>query len=183
MKGIVFNILADMVIEQMGMETWDDLLEQADLPSGGAYTSGGLYDDSELFTLVGAISAHTGLPAQDLVRAYGKFAFPRLAERSPVPIEPDKMALKDFLLSLNAVIHTEVKKLYPDADLPTFGFEQPDAQTLVMVYDSHRKLCALCEGLIEGASEFFDTEVSITQPQCMHEGAENCRLVVQFATQ
>ena len=180
MKGIVFTILSDMVVEQMGMETWDTLLDQVELPSGGAYTSGALYDDSELFTLVGALSEHSGIPAQELVKAYGVFAFRHLAARSPVPVEPEKMHLKDFLLSLNSVIHTEVKKIYPDADLPNFGFEQPDQHTLVMVYDSHRKLCALCEGLIEGAAKFFETEVSVSQTQCMHEGAENCRVVVQF---
>lgn len=182
MKGVVFTILSDMVIDQMGMETWDSLLEQVELPSGGAYTSGGLYDDSELFTLVGALSEHTGLPAGDLVKAYGNYAFSHLAERSPVPVEPEKMSLRDFLLSLNDVIHTEVKKLYPDADLPDFGFEQPDESTLIMVYGSHRKLCALCEGLVEGAAKFFGTEVAISQTQCMHDGAANCRIVVQFAS-
>lgn len=181
MKGVVFTILSDMVIDQMGMETWDALLEQVELPSGGAYTSGGLYDDAELFSLVGALSEHSGIPAQDLVKAYGNYAFARLAERSPVPVEPDKMSLQDFLLSLNDVIHTEVKKLYPDADLPNFGFEQPDQNTLVMVYDSHRKLCALCEGLVEGAAAHFDTEIAVSQSQCMHDGAENCRIVVQFS--
>ena len=54
MKGIVFNLLEDLVVRDHGEDAWDDLLEEAG--SDGAYTSLGSYDDAELLALVGAAS-------------------------------------------------------------------------------------------------------------------------------
>ena len=50
-----------------------------------------------------------------------------------------------------------------------------------MIYRSQRKLCALAEGLIEGAAEQFGETVTIRHPQCMHRGDEHCRLELTFA--
>ena len=41
MKGIVFNLLEEIVRETYGEDTWDDLLDSADLD--GAYTSLRIY--------------------------------------------------------------------------------------------------------------------------------------------
>ncbi len=36
MKGIIFNVLEDMVVEQLGMEVWNELL-QSHTPEGRVY--------------------------------------------------------------------------------------------------------------------------------------------------
>src|SRR5438874_2247890 len=43
MKGVVFNLLEEIVVREHGEETWDLLLERAGL--GGVYTSLGNYPD------------------------------------------------------------------------------------------------------------------------------------------
>ena len=52
---------------------------------------------------------------------------------------------------IEQVIHTEVRKLYPDAELPSFEVESHTTGRLSVVYRSPRCLADLAVGLIDGA--------------------------------
>jgi hypothetical protein len=88
---------------------------------------------------------------------------------------------RPFILTLNGIIHPEVRKLYPGADTPDFEFDATSPEVLVMIYRSKRKLCALAEGLIEGAANHYGQTVRIDHQQCMHRGDAHCRLDLSFA--
>lgn len=177
MKGVVFNLLENMVEAQLGAEAWDALLDAAD--SDGIFVATETYPDEELLSLVAAASEATGIPAQDLVRSFGEFMLPEFAKRYPVFFEPHNN-VRDFLLSVDQVIHVEVRKLYPEAGLPTFEYEEDNPDTLTMLYRSPRKLCALSEGLITGAAKYFKQPVTITHDICMHKGSDHCELKLDF---
>src|SRR5687768_2582444 len=115
MKGIVFNLLAEVVQKQYGEETWEALLEAAQLD--GAYTSLGNYPDSDLMKLVGAASSALNLPPNAIIRWFGVNALPLLAQRFPQFFKPHT-STRSFVLTLNSIIHPEVRKLYPGADVP-----------------------------------------------------------------
>jgi hypothetical protein len=66
-----------------------------------------------------------------------------------------------MLAGIEAVIHVEVRKLYPDAELPVFNVSRPDAQTLVLDYRSPRCLDALAHGLIDACVERFGGGVHV----------------------
>ncbi len=179
MKGIVFTLLNDMVEEKFGLEAWDALITKAG--SDGMYLSTETYTDEELMKLVGAASEMTGIPANDLVKAFGTYMFPQFYAKYPVFFK-EGMTLKSFLLTVDRVIHVEVRKLYPDAALPDFEYEDEDDNALTMVYSSPRKMCALAEGLIAGAAEHFSTEYSLKHDKCMHKGDSCCHLEMVFAS-
>lgn len=105
---------------------------------------------------------------------------PRLAQRYP-PLFTPHTATRPFLLTLNSVIHPEVRKLYPGADTPEFDFDTSSPEVLVMTYRSKRRLCALAEGLLEGAAAHYREKITIDQPLCMNRGADCCRLELRFA--
>jgi hypothetical protein len=178
MKGIVFNLLEAVVTKQYGANTWDDLLDAAQLD--GAFTSLGNYPDADLFKLVGAASAALKLPPEAIVKWFGKEMLPLLAGHYPQLFTPHKTS-RAFILTLNNVIHPEVKKLYPGADTPDFDFDANSPDVLVMHYRSKRKLCALAEGLVEGAAAHYGETATIHHPECMHRGAEHCRLELRFS--
>lgn len=179
MKGIIFNVFNKLVEEKFGLETWDALLEETKPTSRGAYTSAGTYDDAELFAMVGALSKKTGAPAKDLVKTFGEYTLSELAKQYPVFFKHD--SLKSFLLSIHGVIHVEVRKLYPDAGLPEISYQDSGGDGLIMIYRSPRKLCALAEGLIEGAAKHFKEMVLITQTKCLHRNDAECRLELKFS--
>lgn len=177
MKGIVFNLLEEVVTQHHGADVWDALLDAAGLE--GSFTSLGNYPDEDLFKLVGAASAALKLPANDIVRWFGVQAMPLFVQKYPGLFSPHKSA-RSFILALNSIIHPEVKKLYPGADVPDFDFDTSSAEVLKMGYRSRRKLCAFAEGLAEGAARHFGESVQINHAQCMHRGAEACLLEMRF---
>lgn len=160
MKGVIFTTFNEMIENQFGLGMWDDLIDRVDPASGGAYTAVDTYDDAELVALVKELSAQTQTPLPDLLFAFGQYAFKPLADSYPAAIRPD-MDAKEFLQSVHDVIHVEVKKLYPDAVLPTFTYEDPAPDRLVMIYDSVRKMCPLAQGLIQGAAHHFGVTIEI----------------------
>jgi hypothetical protein len=180
MKGIIFNLLEEVVTRAHGVETWDHLLAQAGVD--GAYTSLGNYPDEDLFKLVGAASAALDQPPNAVVRWFGVQALPLLAQKYPDFFDPHR-STRPFLLTLNAIIHPEVRKLYPGATPPVFDFDTTSPDVLVMDYTSKRKLCALAEGFVEGAATHYGETVRIGHPRCMHRGDPSCRLELTFTPQ
>ena len=178
MKGVIFNLAEQVVTDAYGADVWDDVLDGAGLE--GAYTSLGSYPDSDLAALVTASAARLGADPATIVRTIGEGAMPLLAARYP-DFFAGHLTTRSFLLTLNEIIHPEVRKLYPGADVPEFGFEVQGEDVLLLEYRSHRKLCALAEGFVTGAATHFGETVTMTQPECMLEGSRSCVLRCTFA--
>lgn len=178
MKGIIFNVLEDVVCAHFGEDFWCDMLDLAKVQ--GSYTSLGNYPDSELLSLVATASRLGGLAERDVLCWFGRHALPRLARRFPSLMEGHQDG-RDFLLSVNGIIHPEVRKLYPGAICPHFQFQHPGPRNTLVRYRSPRRLCALVEGFIQGSAEYFGTQVSVTHESCTHQGARDCELAVRWA--
>lgn len=177
MKGIIFNLLEEVVRREYGEETWETLLEEAGVD--GAYTSLGSYPDEEVMRLVAAASAALKKRPDEIVRWFGRNALPLLASKHPHFFQSHS-STRPFLLTLNDVIHMEVRKLYPGADVPVFDYDNSSADTLLIQYKSARKLCALAEGFIEATAAHYGEELTLDQPECMHRGDSRCVLRVSF---
>jgi hypothetical protein len=176
MKGIVFSLLEDAVTRAHGEDVWDDLLDRAGVD--GVYTSLGSYPDSDLTSLVAAASEVTGDDPQTVIRWFGRESMPTLARAYPAFFEPHA-DVHAFLKTLNDIIHPEVRKLYPGADVPMFDFSYAPDGTISMGYSSPRRLCAFAEGLIEGAAAHYAQNVELNQPTCMLRGDDRCTIEVR----
>lgn len=177
MKGIVHNMLADMVEERFGLDAWDAILDKAG--SDGVFVATESYPDEDLMALVASASEVSGIEAHTLVYAFGQYMMPRFHESYPVFFK-EGMRLRDFLESVDQVIHIEVRKLYPEANLPKFDYENGEIKRLTMLYRSPRKLCRLAEGLIDGAAAIFGESYHLQHDTCLHKGDDHCALVVGF---
>jgi Haem-NO-binding len=178
LKGIMFDLLEATVSGTHGAHVWDDLLETTGLT--GAYTTLGNYPDGELVALIAALAAHTGHSEPEALRWFGRSAMPRLAKAYPAFFAGHDDT-RTFVGTLNDIIHPEVRKLYPGADVPAFGFHASDDGSITIRYESPRRMCALAEGLIEGAATEFGQVARIDQPDCMLRGDELCTIEVRVA--
>jgi len=179
MKGIIFNLLQEVTIQAYGEETWDKLLLARGLD--GAYTSLGSYPDEEIQGLVLEASQMLGLTSFDVLRWFGNQAMPLLFKRYPGFFR-DPASTRSFLLSVNHIIHPEVRKIYPGAQVPTFEFFDTPDGGLVMSYRSPRKMCALAQGFAEGAAEHYGETIQFTHLECMHRGDEKCLCSISFTS-
>ena len=169
MKGIVFTEFLDFVALRYGEDVVDDIIEASTLPSGGAYTSVGTYHHSEMVVLCNALAHQTGVSVHALVQAFGVHLSQSFARAYPAFFARCSHFF-DFLESIEAYIHKEVKKLYPDAELPTFTVQERGPLRLVLDYRSPRQMGDLALGLIQGSAPYFNVQVSV-KPQAI-DGAD-----------
>lgn len=159
MKGMVFTEFLEMVEDKFSANMVDDIIDDADPASGGAYTAVGTYDHQELVDMVVALSKRTDIPANDLVQAFGTHVFSVFAKNYPSFFDGVTDALT-FLSGIEDIIHAEVIKLYPDAKLPRFDC-QFEGQTLKMDYHSPRHFADLAQGLIIGCGQHFNETLEV----------------------
>jgi hypothetical protein len=172
-KGIIFNLLEEVVSNDFGVDSWDDTLDAAGL--SGAYTAIGNYADSDFIALLAGLPNEVG-DERSRLQWFGRRAMPLLAQRYSVFFSPHASAIP-FLVSLNDVIHAEVRKLYPGAEVPDFEIGAVGPASVTLHYRSQRRLCWLAEGFILGAADYYEQGVSIDQTACMHLGDDHCTLV------
>jgi hypothetical protein len=177
MKGVVFNLLEAVVIRTHGEDAWDALLEEAALD--GTYTSLGSYPDDHMYKLVGAAAKALNMSPGEVLRWFGRQSMPILAERYPVFFKAHT-STRPFVLSINEIIHPEVRKVYPGADVPVFDFRALDDGALLMGYQSARKLCSLAQGFVEGAADHYHEPVRFEHLHCMHRGDPKCVFHIYF---
>ena len=160
LKGTIFVELVKMAESAFGEETVDMVLDKANLDNGGAFTTVGNYPCSELVKIVVAFSEHSGLSPEILQKKFGHWMMDHFVEAYPQFFK-NKTDAFEMLESIEAEIHVEVRKLYPEAELPTFATERTTPNRLTMTYESPRPLSAFCHGMIEACLEHFDEEGDI----------------------
>jgi len=177
MIGMIFITLEKVVSAEFGEETWEKLLSAAG--SDGIYHSLGNYDDAEVVRLVELAAQTLELTPAEVLRWFGQKAIVEFQAKWPEMFQRFNHVF-DFVLSLNDIIHPHVRQLYPSAKVPHFNFVERTDNVLVIEYISDRGMCALAEGLTLGAAQTFDQTVVVSQPQCIHHGAEQCHIRIEI---
>jgi hypothetical protein len=160
MKGIIFTEYLDFIEAEHGYETVDAILQSAAPPSEGGYTAVGNYSFSEMSALTSELAKLHGKSEQSILRAFGRHLFGQYYKIYPLFFQ-DYTDPLDFLQSIEGKIHTEVRKLYPDARLPHLKTERTGPDQVVLRYRSSRPLGELCLGIIEGCGEHFGADLQI----------------------
>jgi hypothetical protein len=176
-KGVIFNLLEELVTAEFGEDVWDDLLDDAGLE--GAYTSLGSYPDSDVEALLAAAGQRLSMTRGDVLRWFGRKAIAPLARSYPGFFEPHHGA-RPFILGVNDIIHAEVRKLYTGADCPHFNFREATDGALVMDYRSKRRMCALAQGFIEGAADHYGEQIDFRHDRCVDHGDPHCSFSIAW---
>lgn len=169
MKGIVFTEFLQLVEDKFGLETVDEIIQNANLATDGAYTSVGNYEFSEMLSLMNNLSERTNLSRDDLFRLYSEHFFNVLLESYPFLINKFTDPL-ELLSSIEGHIHVEVVKIYPDADLPTFEVIEKTETSLTMIYKSSKAMYSFGLGLMHKTFEHFNASASIEMQKLKDDG-------------
>ncbi len=173
LKGIVFSEFLEMVDDKFGFETTEEMIALSDLPSGGAYTSVGTYDHSEIVTLVSNLSKLTKLDEKTLIISFGKHLVTRFQILFPKYFENIDDACA-FLEQVNDYIHVEVQKLYEGAELPQISTQRTLDKGLILNYKSARGMGGLAQGMIESTIEIFGAKYECIREDLKSEDECQC---------
>jgi len=175
MKGIVFTKFIEMMETTWSEDFAEQIIEDSNLPTGGVYTAVGTYNHEEIVSMVLKLSERTGMPVPELLQAFGKFLFGQFTKLYPSFLEGQTSSI-GFVATIESVIHVEVRKLYPDAELPRFDVREHRPDYLEIVYSSDRHLGDLAFGLMEACVSHFgeDGKVRVEKEQLAEPGDPVC---------
>ncbi len=177
MKGILFNLMESVVERELGEDAWDDVLDAAGLD--GAYTSLGSYPDEEFSRCAEAAAVRTGRTRPDFLRWFARRGMLLLRDGYPALFAGHASA-RTFLEGVQSIVHAEVLKIYPGAEVPRLEVTLRGPDLAVVAYRSPRRMCAYAVGMIEGAADIFGESVAVRHAACMLDGAESCVLECTF---
>jgi hypothetical protein len=152
MKGIILASFVEFAERELG--------GAADGLRTDSYSPVMDYPDEELFALVARTSKAAGVAVPDVLRRFGTHLFRTFASLYPVFLDGVESAL-ELLGGIETYVHGEVKKLYPDAEFPSFEVRAPAAGRLELLYRSRRPLADLAEGMIQGCVAHFGERITV----------------------
>ena len=171
MKGIVFTEFLDLVEERFGLEMVDAIISQSKLESKGVYTSIGTYSFSELLQLLQNLQTKTGISIDNLLLIYGEHFF-SVIETNYKDLLSSYNDPIEMLASIENHIHVEVRKIYNDAELPTFIIKEKTKKTLILIYKSSRSMHHFGLGLMNKTFEHFNSKATIILEKIKKDGTE-----------
>jgi len=164
----------ELVESRWGFDEVDRMIDAARLDHDGTYVATGTYDHAELVRMVAALSRSVGVPVPDLVRAFGEHLFTEFVERYAM-FFADVSDCRSFLERVHDVIHIDVRKLHPDAELPSLRCERHADGSLDVHSRPRRHFADLAEGLIIGCIRHFGEPLDVDRDD--REVAEGSHVV------
>lgn len=158
MKGVVFTEFMEFVEGKYGFDAVDAMIENSGL--SGVYTQAGNYPFEEILGLVLALCKEENVELANVVESYGVHLFPILVSLYP-HIDTFTSSF-DIISHVDNIIHPEVQKLYPDANLPSFKTIEHSTNKIVLEYISNKPLHNLAKGLMLGAAAYYKENITVT---------------------
>lgn len=175
-KGLVFTTFYDYCETTYGADFLDEVIADARLPHRGGYTSVGTYPFSEMISLITALVAKSGVDLKPTLEAFGAHCFATWVKNWPAQF--DGKCLFDVLASVDDFHEQQVRKLYPDAELPSFKVETRSPDRLVLGYHSCKPLADLAVGVIRGAAGYLHEPVRINSRNAKGDGGNYVRIEI-----
>ena len=154
MKGHIFNLFEQFIVETAGAEVYDEIYDRCEFQSDGVFVRPGNYPDADLVELVDRAMDHLGLTAQQGHFEFGEWIFPHLTRLVPGDVV-DVGHPKSFLMKLDEIHQVELKKLWPDAQPPKFSCEDTGPDSMAFTYDSPRQMFVLIDGVLRSVANYY----------------------------
>ena len=130
--------------------------------------------------MVVALSERSGVPIESLLHVFGEHLFSVFHRKYGNFFDGVESAF-DFLASIEDTIHVEVRKLYPDAELPSFSYPERTATRLVMDYQSGRPLAHFAHGLIDGCIKHYGAPIDVSMQDLSGGAGTHARFTMEQA--
>lgn len=180
MYGMVNRSIQEMVLAAHGPATWEKIKERAGVDVDIFISSEG-YPDALTYGLVGAASAELGVPAEDILEAFGVHWVVKTTQAGYA----DMMAaggktLREFLLNLPN-FHARLSMIFPHLAPPEFKVDDLGESCLRLHYFSGRPgLAPFVKGLIIGLGQTYKEEPSIQQSAFKNQGADHDEFIISW---
>lgn len=185
MHGLIFVTWEKYLSERFGSSLLYEYRDAIGEAPTNAPLASRIYDDETLLVGVGAACKLTRLPADTILREYGRYFITNgLTSHLCAYLLGQVHSGRDLLLTMRNA-HAQMRRGPDSLTPPLFAYEaiSSNPNEFALIYDSHRKLCSVLWGAIEGAAERYGERVQIVERTCMKRGAAVCRFEIAFYRQ
>lgn len=173
MYGMVNKALEDLITRQHGENMWVLIREKAGVDVE-AFVSNEGYSDEMTYKLVGAASSLLSLPAEQILKDFGKhWVLKTATENYASLMEATGHSFAEFLDNLPN-LHARISLIFPKLKPPKFIINHRRENSMHLHYYSERQgLVPFVEGLIYGLAEKFHTSVELRHLALRENGADH----------
>jgi hypothetical protein len=160
MYGMVNQAVRGLVLEKFGPDKWKDIHTNAASPQD--FNSFEQYDDAVTYDLVGAAVEVLGLPAEQILFAFGDYWVKTIAATNYADLmSKTGTDFVGFVKNLDHM-HSRIQVTFPGYSPPSFRVNIIDDSRFQLDYYSHREgLLPFVAGLMTALAEHFDSGVEI----------------------
>lgn len=171
MKGVVFTTFFEHVRARHGEDWVDDLIDDVAPDNGGSYTRVGTYPFEDMVKFVSAYAQRSQQKLPMILEDFGYFCFQQWVKTVPEHFNGTSN-LFDALCQVDEFHENEVRKLYPQAELPSFKPIFRDERQLQLKYESCKPLADLAVGVIRGASTHYGESITVSHHLDQYDGRD-----------
>lgn len=175
MKGVVLQLLGRCARDSFGEDAWLQALAAAG--AAEPFDPQRTYPDAAFNAVVAALAAVRKITTDDAQRWFGESAIAHFHAMAPTLFDRHQDSWS-FMLTLNDIIHPQVRRDFPGASAPDFGFDANADGELILTYRSTRRMCAFAEGLILASMRHYGDPPVLRHVRCMHRGDPHCEFVL-----
>lgn len=172
MHGLIFTYVQKFVQKEFGAEVWKSLLVDAGLEKK-SFSPAKSYPDEDAVAIVGAAAKLLELPTQTVLTTIGRGIGPDLLNLYRTKLPPDWRTI-DLIENLEGIIHSVVRVGNPGARPPVLDCIRDGQDKIQIIYSSHRQMCGLLGGIVEGLAKQYREIIAIEKTACMLDGAPYC---------
>lgn len=183
MHGLIFVTWEKYLSERFGSALLKEYRNTIGETAATSPLASLVYDDATLLAGVGAACELTRLPADTILREYGRyFMINGLTSHLCAYLLTQVHSGRDLLLVMRDA-HAQMRRTPDAVTPPLFRYQTVNSKPheLTLFYDSPRKLCSVLRGAIEGAAERYGEQVHIVERTCMKQGATACCFELIFS--
>ena len=180
MYGLVNRAVEDLVRERFGAPAWERIKQRAGLDVE-LFISMDAYPDEVTYSLVGAASEELGIPAAQLLQAFGEYWILYTAEQGYGELlRMGGASLLEFLHNLHD-LHSHVALTFPQLQPPSFWLSDSTEGSVRLHYQSTRSgLAPMVVGLLHGLGKRFNTPVAVEHARRRDDGADHDEFLIRF---
>ncbi|MBM3847543.1 MAG: heme NO-binding protein [Verrucomicrobia bacterium] len=180
MYGLVNKAVEELVVSNFGEEKWELIKTKAGVDVDVFISNDG-YPDEITYKLVGAAVEVLGIPAEQILIAFGEHWVLQTAAKSYGPMmKAGGDTLRDFLVNLPN-FHSRVAMIYPHLQPPRFECTDVTEDGLHLHYHTHRPgLTAFVTGLLQGLGKYYHTPCTSEVIARKEEGAAHDVFAVRW---
>jgi Haem-NO-binding len=181
MYGLVNRAVEELVVSKFGEDKWQAIKARSGMDVESFISNQG-YPDELTYSLIGAAVEILGVPAEDILVAFGEhWVLKTAAENYGPMMKSGGKTVKEFLVNLPN-FHTRVAMIYPNLEPPKFACTDVAETTMKLHYYTHRPgLTSFVIGLVQGLGKHYETPTTCKPILCKDEGADHDVFEVSWA--